>query len=187
MLQYLDTGGRAFLSHWHKIWLERGPAPLPTVRSFNDSDDDQDFTADIDQTFPKGAALAQWLLNVQGSTVLGKVDLLDAQNTDASATPGISQRWIYHPNDPVTMAESVKYVSANTPVNAAANAKCGRVVYSDIHVSSGDSSNTEAPFPSGCTSTGLSPQEKVLIFMLFDLSACLIPDDVPPKPPTVVK
>jgi hypothetical protein len=192
LLQYLDGGGRAFLSHWHKIWLERGPAPLPTVMTFNDSDDDQDFTADIDQSFPKGAALARWLVNVEGSSVIGKVDLLDAQNTAATATPGISQRWIYHPNDPFTMAESVKYVSANTPVSAPANAKCGRVVYSDIHVSTGDEdtgdvSSTDDPFPTGCRSSILTPQEKVLIFMLFDLSACLIPDDVPPKPPTVVK
>jgi hypothetical protein len=187
MLQYLDDGGRAFLSHWHKIWLEQGPDPLPTVMTFNDSDDDQDITADIDTTFPKGAALAQWLMNVQGSTVLGKVDLLEAQNTAADATPGVSQRWIYQPLDPFTNALSAKYVSANTPVAAAADAKCGRVVYSDIHVSSGDTSGEDVPFPTGCTSQGLSPQEKVLIFMLFDLSACLIPDDVPPKPPDVVK
>jgi hypothetical protein len=99
-------------------------------------------------------------MNVQGSTVLGNVDLLDAQNTAASATPGISQRWVDHPNDPFTMAESVKDVSANTPVNAAASVTCGRVVYSDIHVSSGDSSSEAEPFPSGCTSTGLSPREK---------------------------
>jgi hypothetical protein len=187
LLEYLDDGGRAFLSHWHKIWLEQGPDPLPTVMNFNDSDDDQDFTADIDTSFPKGAALAQWLVNVEGSTVLGKVDLLEAQNTAADANPGISQRWIYQPLDPFTNALSAKYVSANTPVAAAADAKCGRVVYSDIHVSSGDTSSVDDPFPSGCTSQGLSPQEKVLIFMLFDLSACLIPDDVPPKPPEVVK
>jgi hypothetical protein len=187
LLQYLDEGGRAFLSHWHKIWLEQGPDPLPSVMTFNDSDDDQDITADIDQSFPKGAALAQWLMNVQGSTVLGKVDLLEAQNTAADANPGVSQRWIYQALDPFTNALSAKYVSANTPVAAAADAKCGRVVYSDIHVSSGDSSSTDEPFPSGCTSQGLSPQEKVLIFMLFDLSACLIPDDVPPKPPEIVR
>lgn len=187
MFEYANAGGRVFLSHWHKIWLDQGPDLFPEVVTFNDTDDDQDITATIDTSFPKGEALANWLVNVQGSTTLGQVDLLDAQNTAATENPAYARRWIYDPMDAFTNEVSVKYVTANTPVGAAADAQCGRVVYSDIHVSSGDTSGTDLPFPSGCTSQGLSPQEKVLIFMLFDLSACLIPDDEVPEPPVILK
>jgi len=185
LFEYVNTGGRVFLSHWHKSWLEQGPELFPEVVAFNNTDNDQDITATIDTSFPKGQALAQWLVNVQGSTTLGMVDLLDAQNTAGAESPEYATRWIYDPMDQFTGALSTKYVSANTPLGVPAEQQCGRVVYSDIHVSSGDTSGTATPFPTGCTSQGLSPQEKVLIFMLFDLSACLIPDDEVPTPPVV--
>jgi hypothetical protein len=183
LFEYVNGGGRVFLSHWHKSWLEQGADPFPDVIAFNQTDDDQNITATIDTSFPKGEALAAWLLNVQGSTTLGQVDLLDAQNTAASENPEYARRWIYDPMDQFTGETSVKYVTANAPVGVPPEQQCGRIVYSDIHVSSGDTSNPTDPFPTGCSSVGLSPQEKVLVFMLFDLSACLIPDDVVPQPP----
>jgi hypothetical protein len=185
MQEYANSGGRIFMSHWHKIWLDQGPGDFPDVVNFVNSDTDLTITAQVDTTFPKGQALAEWLVNVGGSTQLGAVDLVDAQDTALSENPDLAQRWIYTEADPQT----VQYVSANTPLGVAGDEQCGRIVYSNIHVTTGnsqlnvDSDSPGEPFPSGCQTTGLTPQEKVLAFMLFDLSACLIPDDEPPRPP----
>ena len=70
----------------------------------------------------------------------------------------------------------------NVPVGAAATSQCGRVVYSDFHVSASALSGSSFTFPAGCATGDLSAQEKALEFMLFDLTSCIVPDYVPPPP-----
>jgi hypothetical protein len=48
-------------------------------------------------------------------------------------------------------------------------------VFSDMHVASGSSSSSATAFPGGCSSGDLTPQEKALAFMFFDISSCVGP------------
>ncbi|MGZ5970067.1 MAG: carboxypeptidase-like regulatory domain-containing protein [Polyangiales bacterium] len=176
MFDYTTIGGRVFASHWHNYWLEKGPAPWPNTAEFDHQPDLADpFTAKIDTTFPKGSALAEWLVNVGGSKTKGSLVIKAAQHTVNGVKPG-TQRWIYSdtPN-------STQYFTFNTPIGVKPEDQCGRVVFSDIHVSSGDT--VGKPFPNGCTTKDLSPQEKALEFMLFDLSSRVCDDKAPPEPP----
>jgi len=177
MVDYTNAGGRVFASHWHNYWLEAGPMPWPTTANFNHQEDlANPFTAIIDTTFPKGQALSEWLVNVGASTTAGELSIKEAQHTVDTVNAPLSQQWVYS-NSP----QSVQYFTFNTPPDAAEDQQCGRVVFSDIHVSSGDQVGQD--FPSGCITSDLSPQEKALLFMLFDLSSCIQPDDDPPVIP----
>lgn len=166
---YVNAGGRVFASHWHSYWI-RQQTNWNGMLTFNNRADIGNTTADISTNFGRGSTLASWLVqpSVGGSTMLGKLDLRDAQNTLQSVDTTRVQSWITVP-----ASQNVQYVSFDTPSNAPASQKCGRFVLSDIHVSSGDMPNQ--PFPRGCTTTTLSPQEKALIFLLFDLSSCIEP------------
>src|SRR6185503_18057640 len=129
-------------------------------------------------TFPKGAALADWLVNVGGSTVHGELPITAAKRTVVSVNMPAAQRWIYN-----TQQASVQYFTANTPVGAPAEMLCGRAVFSDIHVSAAQGFKP-GPFPMECGAVAdLSPQEKALEFMLFDLSSCIQVDTVQPPIP----
>jgi hypothetical protein len=181
LVEYANAGGRVFASHWHNVWLEKGPSPWRQVASFRGdlADLPSPFVSDIDTSFPKGAALADWLVNVQASSTKGQLSIVDGQHTVTGVNATTSRRWIHSAQVPSQPATAVQYFTFNAPVGSPANQECGRVVFTDIHVSALDMAGP--PFPTGCVTQDLSPQEKALEFMLFDLSSCVQPDDQAPR------
>jgi hypothetical protein len=170
---FADMGGRVFASHYHVYWFQNGPPAFQSIATFALGPAlPNPFNATIDQSFPEGLAMAQWMVNVGGSLTPGIVMLSQtaATTTVAAAAGGnVSQRWIYDTRG----AGTVQYLSATTPIPGGS---CGRVVLSDLHVSVGGtvaSDMPNMPFPAGCVTTDLSPQEKVLEFMLFDIGTCI--------------
>ena len=189
---YADAGGRIFGSHWHNIWVQEGLGNWSTVAKF--SSGAHGFTVDItntiDTSFPKGMAFADWLFNVGASTTMNQLVIKGAEHTIDATVPPLAQRWIYG-TDTDRNTPMVQYLTFNTPVPSLpvpspAPAQCGRMVLSDLHVASGTGDSGKVPFPTGCVSTSLSPQEKALEFMIFDLSSCVRTDDKPPEPPVII-
>jgi hypothetical protein len=195
--KYADSGGRLFNSHLHFYWLRSGPTPWPTTAVYLGAQNDfpkppASVTATIDTTFPKGAALGQWMTNTGATTTPGSIALYGSQHSVESTTPPTSQQWLYIPASG-SIQRSVQYLTINTPVEATPDNQCGRVVLTDIHVKnapppgggSSDDSDPKYMFPNGCKATGLSGQAKAMEFLFFDLSACIQPDTTTPEPPVV--
>ena len=186
---YADRGGRVFASHYHYAWFNSGPYAEENLALWTPgSQDVGNINASIVTTFPKGQALHQWLMN-NDALVNGELLIEEARhNADVTAEHDVSQPWIV--GAPTSQAPgATQYFSFNTPTEQAKvpdGKLCGRVVFSDLHVGAASEDNTRMAVPASCSDVQLSPQEKALEFMLFDLSACVIPDDVPPVPPPML-
>lgn len=92
-----------------------------------------------------------------------------------STTPGTAagtpaQRWLYSASQPLTYTFDTPIAYAPSPEPTT---QCGRVMFSDFHVTDTDAPGT--PFPEECTDGPMTPQERTLEFMLFDLSSCTGP------------
>jgi hypothetical protein len=205
---YLDAGGRVFASHFHYAWfagplqtMQNYSAPAdwgPALATWQGGGGQNNgvIGSTIDQTlngstmpFPKGVSLLKWLgfVNGLGRNGVPAQELSIYQprfNSTVAAANKPSQSWITADNASGN-AGATMYLSFDTPVNpplAPDNTPqyCGRAVFSDLHVAGDPTTMDNPPPPGGCTNTDLSPQEKALEFMLFDLSACVIPDSVVP-------
>jgi hypothetical protein len=190
MYEYASRGGRVFASHWHNIWFEEGPDPVPTTgtwsRRQDPVDDNTPLPGTVNQSFPKGEALAAWLMNVGASTTLGTMNVIYPRDNIQAVNEQIAREWITvdspkFPNSP----KAVQYMSFNTPIGVPEAQICGREVYTNLHVAAvADTTAANAlGFPASCGMQELTAQEKAVAFMLFDLSSCVQSEDEPPQPP----
>jgi hypothetical protein len=181
---YADLGGRVFMSHWHNIWiggqqnnLSHGLPDWQAIGTWNYSapQDQENTIASIDLTVAKGMSFAQWMMNVMGSTVFGQLPITGARYTLPSADPTKSDRRVYLEPALSNNHQSVQDLEFTTPNLAPPDQRCGKVVFSDMHVASGSASSagTARAFPLGCSATPLSPQEKALAFIFFDIASCV--------------
>jgi hypothetical protein len=177
MKEYADIGGRVFASHWHNIWLSGeygGGQPTSAWRNVAMWGPSQNFSAAITDIIdevnnPKGSSFATWMLNVMGSTVRGEVPIL--ANTGRTTVSDVdrtkAERWTYIKG----MNEEPQNFQITTPQEVQQADRCGKVVFSDMHVSGGPMGGD---YPDSCGGTlTMSPQEKALAFMIFDLASCV--------------
>jgi len=178
---FLNSGGRAFNTHYHLNFF--GPSSengglaamsLQNAATWSLWSGSGFFSGPmpIDTSFPKGKALDDWLENLKTAsawmgiktTPKGQVTAMTVGDI-AAAKMGLSQRWVYPP-----MANSVAFLSFNTPTTSMPDKRCGRAVGGDMHVGNGSLSN-------------MTEQEAVLEFMFFDVAACVIDDNTTPMAP----
>jgi hypothetical protein len=179
MKAYADAGGRVFASHWHNIWIGgnfqgggMGQTPMVwnTIATWTANDTNPGPIDLIDEVNnPKGASFATWMLDVMGSTVRDQIMLVGG--TERSTCTGVdnakAERWTYAMANPM----HPQNFQFTTPNEADPSNRCGKVVFSDMHVSGGPGPGN---YPSECgTTTTLTPQEKALAFMFFDIASCV--------------
>lgn len=194
---YADAGGRVFMSHWHNIWI--GGASSDATRvipewqsvatwNYGASQSETTQLDIVDTSVPKGPSFAKWLFHngvpetTPGSMTATEFTISEPRYTCQSHDPAKAERWVYV--DPARSTplgrQSVQDLLFTTPQSLPAEQRCGKVLFSDMHVSSGSVSGAGTagatyayPFPNGCSTGDLTAQEKALAFIFFDISSCV--------------
>jgi hypothetical protein len=177
---YAAAGGRVFASDFQYTWFYEPSPPAGWTAAFpgvanwgsgNHSGGGFGVTATIDQPpgNPQGAAFQEWLEAGPIPTAsTGSVSISPAfPNAPSVIAP--TQEWLHSTQNNVGPV----HFTFNTPIGGAAANQCGRVTFSDWHAQ--DLESGGQTFPAECPAGALTPQQAILEFMIFDLSACVMP------------
>jgi hypothetical protein len=177
MKAYADTGGRLFFSHYHHVWITgngaaQSPPVWPEIASCTGAgfDDGSDLIDTVNN--PKGLSFSLWMQFVMGSPFPGVIPIQagTGRQTCLSIDNTKAERWVRFPKNGVEYPQNFQF---STPNEMPSNARCGKVVFSDMHVASGSTSSAGTAFPGGCSNQPMTPQELALSFMLFDIAGCV--------------
>jgi hypothetical protein len=176
VIDYANSGGRVYTTHYSYVWLY-DDMPFSSTANWAVQNDtsgsgevDQTVQVNVNGAFPRGALLSQWLQIINASPVQGVIPL-GYLRYDFTAANSPSETWLTWPQG--TPSTWPLHYTFDTPVGTAPSSQCGRVVFSDFHVENQNSTGG-SNFPGECDVSPLTPQEKVLEFMLFDLASCVL-------------
>ncbi len=186
LIDYTSAGGRVFTTHFGYVWIQGAPPPFSSTAVWTPQNGGlaDPLPAMVNDGFPKGAALASWMMNFDEGASYGQIDISNPRHDALGAVPP-AQAWITSTGATGDGTDdSLQQYTFNTPIGVDPAAQCGRVSYSDFHVDA-TAYTSATPFPAECAVRGLTAQERVIEFMLFDLASCIQKDsDVPTAPPT---
>ena len=190
---YVSAGGRVFGEHFHYQFFANTTQFPNTANWTPGGSYSGQITGSVQTTllngnaFPEGQALEMWLTNV-GALTNNLLPIQVARQDATVVASNVSTPWVV--TGPTVSPAGTQYFSWDMPFNppvsdAGVPEYCGRVVFSDLHVSGASSDPLPGTFtvPTGCSSATLSPDEDAIEFIFFDLSSCVVPIGYPPKPP----
>jgi hypothetical protein len=177
---YVGQGGRLYLSHYENfvLWPTGATSQWSGTATQDPSMAGTGAATGVtaDQAFPKGAAFAQWAVAVSDSTSLGSLSSVTNARADVTAVAATSKAWM---NGLVTGATASHVLQYSFYSGASS---CGKVAYSDFHVSAGAATTTA--FPAECASAGPDAVATDLFeFFFLDALSCAQDDSQAPQVP----
>lgn len=173
--RYVGAGGRLYLTDWSYDWVEQVPQFSPYI----------DFGRDMSGAAPEapnGAAVGPGMIEIEAEVVDPglKEWMRGAGALGAGDTVHVKdflQMWV------MMLAygnTTIEWVRGNVPgagvvpltVTFDYN-QCGRVLFSSYHTLGRDPLSFLTPYPMYCRPEPLSPQERILEYLIFEISACV--------------
>ena len=181
MTQYLGAGGRIFgTDYMYTVWKDSPDTNLSTAATIPGGAPSGGSVVDLDTSFPKGKALADWLAFQYPTQPYGTISLDVVFDNVSSANPATAQIWARGTDSSGAPSQHPRFMTVNTPVGKPVAQQCGKAVHLDAHVNQNDYVDTT--YPAGCKSP-FSDAEKAFAFFFFDLASCIQVDTEAPKPP----
>ncbi len=197
--EYVNRGGRFFASHLSHSWLRHNGSeaysmmdPLATglgdaatwSSSAISSPNSGPGRIAIGRTHASSRidAFAEWMVHENVVASAGSTFTITDPRSQATALGDATEEFVYCDTNGSGGCSNYRtqQFSFTTPYASPPEDACGRVSYSGFHVVSGGGTNpfANAVFPAHCTGS-LTKQEKVLLYMLFDLGACVGIPEIP--------
>jgi hypothetical protein len=183
--EYLNAGGRIFTTDFQYLWYKQSPDPnMRSVAPIPGGAPTGVNPVDLDMSFAKGKALADWLAYVDPTVTKGKVQCDYVFNNFSPADKTKSQVWGSSAGSFGGAGTGInpRFITINAPVGKPVEEQCGKAVHLDAHINGSDTIDTT--FPAGCK-TPIKAGEEAFAFFFFDLSSCIQKDGDPPKPPPI--